>query len=211
MLTVFSPLQSFKTSTVSESNVSPKPQLDMINAVIYKMYIDHALDCQFVQLVCIATMNLCMCIAANTYYTLDLFIHTHTLTHRQKESHLPFPAEHPYTSHISRFAVFPDTKSNLPCIQQAVQQSASPGLRPDTVSVCTQTPLNHGSQHTATSLSTMAPKPATPYYVFQKVGERGHRVESRSLTQPVPVETRSGSQGCGLLWDMPRSRRHQVS
>ena len=146
-------------------------------------------------------------IAANTC-TSDLFIHMHTLTHRQKESHLPFPAEHPYTSHISRFAVFPDTKSNLLCIQQAAEQSASPGLRPNTVSVCTQTPLTHGSQHTATSV---APKPATPYYVFQKVGERGHRVESRSLTQPVPVETRSGSQGCGLLWDMPRSRRHQVS
>ena len=29
--------------------------------------------------------------------------------HSRKELHLPFPAEHPYSSHISRFAVFPDT------------------------------------------------------------------------------------------------------
>ena len=140
--------------------------------------------------------------------------HTHTNSHRQKESHLPFPSEHPYTSHISRFSVFPDTKTNLPCIQGAAEpntpQSASPDLRPNTVNVCTQTPLTHAHQHTAASLSTMAPKPATPYYVLQKASERGHRVESRSLTLPAPMEIRYGSQGCSLLWDIPRSHRHQV-
>ncbi len=47
-------------------------------------------------------------------------------SHRQKEIHLPFPQEHPYTSHISRFTIFPDTASNN--MVNAQTQTGNPPL-----------------------------------------------------------------------------------
>ena len=111
---------------------------------------------------------------------------------REKEFCLPFPTEHPYTSHISQFAVFPDTHT--------------------THSHTGTTPQHHTHHRTiGTQITTMRvlQRPVTPYYVTQKAFEIGLRRERHPL---FPQTSHVTSQdGCGQLWDLPRSRRHQVS
>ena len=119
--------------------------------------------------------------------------------------HLPFPQEHPYTSHISRFAVFPDTKSSLPltkpdgriCEDRSAATDISQGGHhlPGTVDAHTQTLL--------TSL-----KPLPTYYVPQKAGEWGLRVEEHYLG--VPGMPSLNPDVGRTFWDLPRSKQHKV-
>ncbi len=46
--------------------------------------------------------------------------------YRNKEVHLPFPQEHPYTSHMSQFAVFPDTSRPASGMVDAQTQTGGP-------------------------------------------------------------------------------------
>ena len=125
--------------------------------------------------------------------------------HSDKEVHLPFPQEHPYTSHISRFAVFPDTKYQQSFLNDSKQQSCE---KKDPEST---TPQEAHLQRTAsiqtqTALSSF--KPLAAYYVLQKAGEWGVRVEEHHLNKPG-IASLNPNVG-RTFWDLPRSRQHRV-
>lgn len=134
---------------------------------------------------------------------LPLF-YFHLFSNSQKELHLPFPQEHPYTSHISRFAVFPHTNrhtASRPATQPNVSAVQEDGTHaePATVSVQTQT--------VPWVSSVGAPMPPTPYYVSQKAFESGQRVECQYLCN---TRIEGADQANMMLWDLPRSQRHKV-
>ena len=137
---------------------------------------------------------------------------------RDKEVHLPFPQEHPYTSHISRFAVFPDTYHRPPPLpipvpsasagkdRQHPQESKNDSNTPGPSTQDTLVPRT-ASVQTQTTLTSFKPLPA--YYVPQKAGEWGLRVEEHHLSVPG---TASLNPDVGrTFWDLPRSRQHRVS
>ena len=142
-------------------------------------------------------------------------LHKHTiiimycLKYRDKEVHLPFPQEHPYTSHISRFAVFPDTNYRPPPpvheedkqqFQESIKESNAPPATQDTLLP------RSASVQTQTTLSSFKPLPA--YYVPQKAGEWGLRVEEHHLSVPG-IASLNPDVG-RTFWDLPRSRQHRV-
>ena len=100
----------------------------------------------------------------------------------------PFPAEHPYTSHISRFSVFPDTHTSAPC------------------DVAMATDHTYRSVGTQTVLGTPG-----PYYVTQKAFEKGSRIERHwQLSGGHVTKATDHMTQQKHLWDFPRSLRHQV-
>lgn len=147
------------------------------------------------------------------------FSYTHV--HRDKEVHLPFPQEHPYTSHISRFAVFPDTNHrSLPLNPIPVPSPADKDSRQFPQESTNESSNTHGrstaqdtllprtaSVQTQTALTSF--KPLAAYYVPQKAGEWGLRVEEHHLSVPgiASLSTDVGR----TFWDLPRSRQHRVS
>lgn len=153
----------------------------------------------------------------NIYYGSSLCCVV-TLACRDKEVHLPFPQEHPYTSHISRFAVFPDTNHHPPRpppssvsvpagkVTQHPQESTKDC---NTTGPTTQDTLlpRTASVQTQTTLTAFKPLPA--YYVPQKAGEWGLRVEEHHLSVPG-IASLNPDVG-RTFWDLPRSRQHRVS
>ena len=144
-------------------------------------------------------------LSLNTGQAVIVFVINFLTSHSDKEVHLPFPQEHPYTSHISQFAVFPDTKYRQPLLNDSKQQPckkknldiATPqeALLPRTASIQTQT-----------ALSSFKPLPT--YYVPQKAGEWGVRVEEHHLSKPG-IASLNPNVG-RTFWDLPRSRQHRV-
>ena len=137
---------------------------------------------------------------------------------RDKEVHLPFPQEHPYTSHISRFAVFPDTNHRPPPLPTPVlsapagkdrQPQETKNDSSNTPGPATQDTLlpRMASVQTQTTLTSFKPLPA--YYVPQKAGEWGLRLEEHHLSVPG-IASLNPDVG-RTFWDLPRSRQHRVS
>lgn len=123
-------------------------------------------------------------ITSVNYYSGKSISCTHS--NRDKEVHLPFPQEHPFTSHISRFAIFPDTNGQTSTINSSDKQQAD-----------AQTQTLSG-----------VPNPPKLYKVSQKAGDWGQRVECRYPSTPTGVLLESGVGK--MFWDLPRSQRHNV-
>ena len=125
--------------------------------------------------------------------------------HSDKEVHLPFPQEHPYTSHISRFAVFPDTKYRQSFLNDSKQQACKK-KDPKTTTLREAHLQQTASIQTQTTLSSFKPLPA--YYVSRTAGECGVRVEELHLSKPG-IASLNPNIG-RTFWDLPRSRQHRV-
>lgn len=129
--------------------------------------------------------------------------------HSDKEVHLPFPQEHPYTSHISRFAVFPDTKNQQPFPENNRQSPPCEKKKESDVTVPSPQDVLPKSVSIQTQTALTSLKPLPTYYVPQKAGEWGLRVEQHHLSTPG---TPSLNPNVGrTFWDLPRSRQHRVS
>lgn len=142
------------------------------------------------------------------------------LPSRAKEVHLPFPQEHPYTSHTPQFAMFPDThpycRSTMPLQQQDTTISADTNghssPQDDKVTLEKSDSIKikvHAQTQTPPFVRTVGvARPPFPYYVTHKASEYGKRVEQRYLASspalPLVRENRE------MLWDYPRSQRHKV-
>ena len=124
------------------------------------------------------------------------------LYYSAKEIQLPFPQEHPFTSHTPQFALFPDTQPHPPPPAQPQHVSKleldqqDDSNEPETVNAGTQTGIIGVAQ------------PPYPYYVKHKAFTRGIRVEKRFIgsSHAIPLVKEHG----GMLWDIPRSQRHKV-
>lgn len=148
---------------------------------------------------------------------------------RSKESGLPFPSQHPYTSHISQFSVFPDTRKdfNTPLYHQVdTSESYEPTSKEEDESIqeekfketAIQTDLSCLKfEHSSTP--AMQSK-ASSYIIRGKAFSNGVRIEkeiatsdqieSKSITSNVTTFTlRPGV----YRWDVSRSQSlgHQVS
>lgn len=125
--------------------------------------------------------------------TDDIVAKPMTTTH--SEISAPFPAEHPFTSHTSKFAVFPDIH---------------PGQAfPDAGALTTSTTLlvTTGTQTQEPDLPNyrhLLPRLTTPFYVLKKASENNVRVECRHLDEEYEDVPRNRSP----MWDLPRSLRH---
>ena len=124
-----------------------------------------------------------------------------------------FPREHPFNSHTSQFAIFPDfhPHSYLP------YTSPMPTTLITQPTGSTQSGDKDGTKRTSFDIQTQTllpgdmvgvPRPPVPYFVPKKASEYGVRVERRYLNSspglPVVKESRE------MLWDIPRSQRHKV-
>ncbi|CAI8054724.1 hypothetical protein GBAR_LOCUS29847 [Geodia barretti] len=110
----------------------------------------------------------------------------------EKEVCQPFPAEHPYTSHISQFSLFPDTHTSHPHTTAGSHTHRNIG---------TQTPATSALLHSAPS-----------YYVAQKAVEKGSRIERHhQFSRGHVTDHMTQQDGYSQLWDLPRSQRHQRS
>ncbi|KAL5510450.1 hypothetical protein EMCRGX_G005992 [Ephydatia muelleri] len=107
----------------------------------------------------------------------------------------PFPAQHPFTSHISKFAVFPETQP----YQFHPLASSSTSSRPSLVSSATQTQPTDLS-----SYRYLMPRPTAPFYVLKKASENNVRVERCHHLEESEEMISNGA----TLWDLPRSQRH---
>lgn len=122
----------------------------------------------------------------------------HASLSRHSEISTPFPAQHPFTSHISKFAVFPETQP----YQFHPLASSSTSSRPSLVSSATQTQPTDLS-----SYRYLMPRPTAPFYVLKKASENNVRVERCHHLEESEEMISNGA----TLWDLPRSQRHMVS
>lgn len=87
-----------------------------------------------------------------------------------KEIDLPFPAEHPYYSHIKCFSMIPNTSPTY---------------------------------ETNSTANVMNKDVCYPIFVKEKASDGWSRVEDIHINSRIRHST-------GPVWDLPRSRRHQV-
>ena len=153
---------------------------------------------------------------------------------RNKESPLPFPSQHPCTSHISQFAVFPDTRN-------AVNTPLSSTIAPDSSDmtkemnetnqenncckniqvsfkkdVSVQTNYSCFTSHDSGQpiQSSLRPNTTTPHIVKKKAFSSGVRIEKQvPLTTTGDMSHISAMLRPGVYrWDVSRSLapEHQV-
>lgn len=122
---------------------------------------------------------------------------------RSKELTLPFPRQHPFTSHTPYFSVFPDTQPYCCPLPLHTQHSAAASHAEDTVQ---EGKVNAQTQTATLDEAVGVAHPPFQYYVAEKATKNGHRVERRYINSSpgIPLSRE-------MLWDYPGSRRHQVT
>ena len=133
--------------------------------------------------------NSCMYACVRSFIALS--------SHRHAEITIPFPAQHPFTSHISKFAVFPGTEPVSGTV-------LLPLTTPPVVDSSTQTQPTNLSAY-----GYLVPRPTAPFYVLKKASESKVRVERHHLLGEAASKDVLGERS--TLWDLPRSQRHKVS
>ena len=146
---------------------------------------------------------------------------------RRKESHLPYPLQHPFSSHISRFAVFPDTRSesravdlaNIHTHEEATVKQAFNGVDdgtavPQTRESSAQTELVSVSHHSQYRSGHVRPHTAPCQTVVAEKALRGMRIEE-VLVRPHPHSAELHPQAAmlskpGVYWHLPKAAKHQV-
>ena len=142
---------------------------------------------------------------------------------------MPFPSQHPYTSHISQFSVFPDTRKdfNTPLYHQVdISESYEPTSEEEDGSIQEEKFKETAIQ---TDLSCLkfehslqpATQPKAPSYIIrEKAFSNGVRIEKeiapsdQTKSKPIPTNVTSFALRPGVYrWDISRrqSLGHQVS
>lgn len=127
--------------------------------------------------------------------------------YRNSESHLPYPKNHPFSSHISQFAVFPNTQSDCREVDFSSQKIVhhENDLLVFTLEASTQT------DHITHNQNNFGFKAPYKTVIQQKAFSGGMRLEDMSFSsQKVPV---IGNKP-GVYWHLPKTAcgtlNHQV-
>ena len=133
---------------------------------------------------------------------------------RSKQVNLPYPQEHPYASHISRYNLFPHPTHHPPSLPQPPQltiTSDSPEKTTEHQQEVDQTEIpQYYNQPETPSVDHLPCTPRHPYYVNQKAADFGLRVETvvpSCSTNPLVVIPKVEH----VLWQLPKDFPHKVS
>lgn len=103
--------------------------------------------------------------------------------------------------------MFPDTNHRQPLLKDNKKQPSEEKKEAETKTAQAVPLPQTASIQTQTALSSLTPLPA--YYVPQKAGEWGVRVEEHHISKPG-IASLNPDVG-RTFWDLPRSRQHGVS
>lgn len=136
---------------------------------------------------------------------------------------LPYPQEHPYTSHIPHYNIFPNPKSHPPHLR--TNPPVTLHSQPTQLTITSDSPENtteYHQQRQVDQTDTVQPYKQPPsgdhqpcgrphlYYVNHKAADFGMRVETRlpsSNTDPIAAMPEIEQ----VLWKQPKGFPHKVS
>ena len=147
------------------------------------------------------------------------------MINRKKESKLPFPSQHPYTSHISQFSLFPDSCCNANAKQQQLHASSEydlveSGIKDDTTATTNKVHAFTQTDHSCFTRAIALPmrdSAAPACLVKSKAFSGGARIEVMSCDS-INDEKQAHSHCSNNLspgiyrWDISRAlpKRFQV-
>lgn len=151
---------------------------------------------------------------------------------RSKEVNLPYPQEHPYSSHIPHYNTFPDPyphppslRTNPPLTPQPHHLVTPPSQLPTTAldyqentieiqqadqpDTIQQDTIQHDEQPKTPFVDHLPCNPPHPHYVERKASDFGMRIESMDLKwNNDPMGKMPEIEH--LLWQLPKGYTHKV-